>query len=141
MPHGKRCFFSFFTIFFSFEYVARIYRPEIIIIRYQQAYIYGFERFQKFRKNIFFAMFHDVWDQSCVLFGFVVSSRALLLQNASFLTHLYLGKSYAYRKRTVKHISKLNFSDRKNANLPLVEKCQLAENAPVLLEIGGELST
>ena len=44
-----------------------------------------------------------------MLFGFFVSSRALLVQNASFLTPLYLGKKYAHRKRIVKHISKLHF--------------------------------
>ena len=35
-------------------------------------------------------MFHHFGGQSRVLFGFFISSRALLLQNASFLSHLYL---------------------------------------------------
>ena len=68
-----------------------------------------------------------------MLFGFFVSSRALLVQNASFLTPLYLGKNYAYRKRIVKHISKLHFSTPKNVNVSLTENLQLADTAPVLL--------
>ena len=52
--------------------------------------------------------------ESCA-FGFVVSSRALLVRNASFLARLNLGNKYAYRKRIVKLISKLHFSTPKNS--------------------------
>ena len=43
------------------------------------------------------------------------------------------GKNYANRKRIVKRISKLHFSDWTNANVSLIEKGSLGETAPVLL--------
>ena len=67
-----------------------------------------FYSISKILKTLNFVIFHHFWGQSRVLFGFFVSSRALLLQSVSFLTPLYLGKNYAYRKRIVKHISKLH---------------------------------
>ena len=86
-------------------------------------------------------MFHHFWGQSCVLLGFFVSSRALLVQNARFLTPLYLEKNNAYRKRIVKYITKLHVSTPKKVNVALTKNLQLADTAPVLLEIGGKLST
>ena len=94
------------------------------------------EKASRIKKKTFFSIFvifHHFWGQSCVLFGFFVSSRALLLQNASLLTPLYLGKNYVYRKRIVKHISKLHFSTPKNVNISLTENLQL--------EAGGKPST
>ena len=75
--------------------------------------------------NIFnFVMFHHFWGQGCVLFDFFVCSRALLVQNGSFLTPLYLGKNYACWKQIVKRISKLDFSIPKNVNLGPPMNCQ-----------------
>ena len=70
-----------------------------------------FRNFTKFQ-----LLSYHVCGQSCVLFGLFVPSRALLVQNASLLKPLYLGKHYAYRKRMVKHISKLHVSDKENVN-------------------------
>ena len=49
------------------------------------------------------------------------------------MTHLYLGNKYAYRKRIVKHISKIHLSDKKDVNVSEIENCQLAQTASVLL--------
>ena len=110
----KKQKFIFFASFFSHRNCSR---PEIDIIWYRKAYI--------------FVSFHYFWDQSRALVGFVVSSVALLVQNASLLTPLYLEKNYAHWKRIVKHISKLYFSI-KNVNVSLIENLQLAETAIVL---------
>ena len=65
------------------------------------------------KKNSIFVIYHHFWRSRPVLVLFFVPSRALLVQSASLLTHLYLGKNYAYRKGIVKHISKLHFSTEK----------------------------
>ena len=114
-------FFMFFRLFFHHMNLSR---PENDIIRYREAYIYFFGWFEKFRKCSTFVIFH-YRGHSCVLFWFFVSSRALLVQNASLLTPLYLGKNYDYRKPIVKHIWKLHFSIPKNVNVSLIENRQL----------------
>ena len=73
--------------------------------------------------------------QSCVVIQFFYSSGALLVQNVSLTTPLYLGKNYAHRKRTVKHISSLHFSGQKKRERLSQPKSQLAQTGPVLLEL------
>ena len=63
-------------------------------------------------------------DRTPLVFGFLISPRALLVQNASLLTPLYLGKNYPHRKRIVKHILKIHFSTQKNVILGPPANCQ-----------------
>ena len=64
------------------------------------------------------------------LIGFLYSSRRFRVEKESSMTHLYLGKKYVYRKRIVKHVANIHFSETKNANVFGIQKCQLAQTAP-----------
>ena len=52
----------------------------------------------------------------------------------------YVGKLHVL-KRNCQSISNQCFSEKTNVNVSDTQNCQLAPTAPVLLEIGGELST
>ena len=118
------CHFSRFLEIFVFRIVTTFFsnawifaRPGIDIIENGEACIYFFNQFWKFGKFWIFVIFQHFRWSNLIVIRFFYSSRGLRVENVSVTTHLYMGKKYAYRKRIVKHISNLHFSDRKNANV------------------------
>ena len=147
IPHFS--FLSFLTIFVNsvFQFWDIVFERHELFATTKRYYLIPrslhvwFRLILKFSNFSIVVIFHNFGGQSRVVFRFVVLSRALLVQNASLLTHFYLGNNYAHWKRMVKHISKFHFSHQKNVNVTLIENPRLAETAPVLLRNASELST
>ena len=115
-------------------------KAEIDIIWYRESRCYVLLSILQFWKMFDFITFCYFRRARPIVIEFFYSSTALRVENVSFLTHLYLGKKYAYRKWIVKHISAIAFSTSKNVNVFQIENRQLAQTASVL-GTGGKPST